>query len=155
TRALASQSAVQLKRRCFVRHIPHCADSNRQRHSRTRLLLALSTCLFVMILVTIGFGRYFHSFVSMANSAQPGVTHHGGLSFHDLRSTATRPRLSLLPSVRSSAVSAVNYYAPPIPQSGVSKIVFASNREGSMQIYLINGDGSGVALWTTSGSHDD
>lgn len=31
-------------------------------------------------------------------------------------------------------------FVPPMPQSGSSKIVFASNRDGSMQIYVMNVD---------------
>ena len=46
-------------------------------------------------------------------------------------------------------------FLAPMPQSGSSKIVFASNREGSMQIYVMNGDGSGVARLTYSGANDD
>jgi RHS repeat-associated protein len=42
-----------------------------------------------------------------------------------------------------------------MPQSGGSKIVYASNREGSMQIYVMNGDGSGVTRLTYSGANDD
>jgi RHS repeat-associated protein len=45
--------------------------------------------------------------------------------------------------------------APPLPQAGSSKIVFASNREGSMQIYVMHGDGSGVTRLTYSGANDD
>ena len=46
-------------------------------------------------------------------------------------------------------------FVPAMPQSGSSKIVFASNREGSMQIYVMNGDGSGVTRLTYSGANDD
>src|SRR5258708_25634645 len=42
-----------------------------------------------------------------------------------------------------------------MPQSGGSKIVFASNRDGSMQIYVMNSDGSGVTRLTYSGVNDD
>ena len=46
-------------------------------------------------------------------------------------------------------------FSPVVPQSGTSKIVFASNREGSMQIYVMNGEGSGVSRLTNSGANDD
>ena len=46
-------------------------------------------------------------------------------------------------------------FSPGVPQSGTSKIVFASNREGSMQIYVMNGDGTGVSRLTNSGANDD
>jgi Tol biopolymer transport system component len=41
------------------------------------------------------------------------------------------------------------------PQTGNSKIVFSSNREGSYQIYVMNDDGSGVVRLTNSGANDD
>src|SRR5882724_617030 len=44
---------------------------------------------------------------------------------------------------------------PVFPQSASSKLIFASNRDGSMQIYLMNGDGSGVTRLTYSGANDD
>jgi YD repeat-containing protein len=43
----------------------------------------------------------------------------------------------------------------PMPQAGSSRIVFASNRGGSMQIYLMNGDGSGQTRLTYSGANDE
>ena len=42
-----------------------------------------------------------------------------------------------------------------LPQSGSSKIVFASNREGVMQSYVMNADGSSVVRLTNSGANDD
>jgi RHS repeat-associated protein len=42
----------------------------------------------------------------------------------------------------------------PMPQS-LSKIAFASNREGSSQIYLMNTDGTGVMRLTNNASNDD
>ena len=44
---------------------------------------------------------------------------------------------------RVSARMSVDFLTPPVPQSGSSKIVFATNRDGSMQIYTMNADGSG------------
>jgi Tol biopolymer transport system component len=46
-------------------------------------------------------------------------------------------------------------FLPLMPQSGSSKIVFASNRDGSMQIYSMNSDGSGQTRLTYSGANDD
>ncbi|HMG72798.1 MAG TPA: PKD domain-containing protein, partial [Pyrinomonadaceae bacterium] len=46
-------------------------------------------------------------------------------------------------------------FLPLMPQSGSSKIVFASNRDGSMQIYVMNADGSGQTRLTYSGANDD
>jgi len=43
----------------------------------------------------------------------------------------------------------------PLPQAGDSKIVFASNRDGSMQIYRMNGDGNAQTRLTYSGANDD
>src|SRR5881394_1514833 len=49
----------------------------------------------------------------------------------------------------------LNPFSPPVPQTGNSKIVFSSNREGSYQIYVLNGDGSGVVRLTNSNANDD
>lgn len=46
-------------------------------------------------------------------------------------------------------------FSPSVPQTGTSKIVFSSNREGSYQIYVMNGDGSGVVRLTNSNANDD
>jgi len=48
-----------------------------------------------------------------------------------------------------------DFFLPLMPQSGSSKIVFASNRDGSMQIYAMNADGSGQTRLTYSGANDD
>ena len=48
-----------------------------------------------------------------------------------------------------------NVFISPVPQAGSSKIVFATNRDGSMQIYVMNGDGTGVTRITDSGANDD
>ncbi len=50
---------------------------------------------------------------------------------------------------------AFDLFVSPTPQSQSSKIVFASNRDGSMQIYLMNSDGSGQVRLTSSGANDD
>ncbi|MFY9622516.1 MAG: hypothetical protein WAM70_19980 [Pyrinomonadaceae bacterium] len=43
----------------------------------------------------------------------------------------------------------------PIPQAGGSKIVFASGRDGFMQIYVMNSDGTGQLRLTTDGSNNE
>lgn len=48
-----------------------------------------------------------------------------------------------------------DFLSPSVPQSGSSKIAFASNREGSMQIYSVNADGTGQVRLTNSGANDD
>ncbi|HYH85467.1 MAG TPA: hypothetical protein VEX60_08290, partial [Pyrinomonadaceae bacterium] len=40
-------------------------------------------------------------------------------------------------------------------QAGGAKVAFASNRDGRVQIYLMNADGSGQAQLTSSGANDD
>lgn len=50
--------------------------------------------------------------------------------------------------------SSFNLLSPPVPQSGASKIVFASDREGIMQIYVMNSNGSGLVRLTYSGAND-
>jgi hypothetical protein len=51
--------------------------------------------------------------------------------------------------------SSFDLLVPPVPQSGATKIVFASNREGDMHIFVMNADGSGLVRLTYSGAHDD
>src|SRR3989442_3836057 len=43
----------------------------------------------------------------------------------------------------------------PMPQSGSSKVAFTSTRDGFMQIYVMNAEGSGQARLTSDGSNDD
>jgi Tol biopolymer transport system component len=50
---------------------------------------------------------------------------------------------------------AFDFLVSPVPQAGSSKIVFASNRDGSMQIYVMNSDGTGQTRLTYSGANDD
>jgi len=42
----------------------------------------------------------------------------------------------------------LDLFSPPVSQTGNSRIVFSSNREGSYQIYVMNGDRSGVVRLT-------
>lgn len=52
--------------------------------------------------------------------------------------------------------AAVDIFLPPVPQSGSTKIVFSSNRDGSnTQLYSMNHDGSGVTRLTNSAANDD
>jgi YD repeat-containing protein len=76
-------------------------------------------------------------------------------SVSDLHRTATRSEEAA--SVLADDVNAESFdlFVPLMPQSGSSKIVFASNRDGSMQIYAMNADGSGQTRLTYSGANDD
>jgi YD repeat-containing protein len=67
-----------------------------------------------------------------------------------VRSAGLTSRLGV--SIRTEAAE---LFVPAMPQSGPSKIVFATNRDGSMQIYVMNGDGSAVTRLTYSGANDD
>jgi len=60
-------------------------------------------------------------------------------------------------SVLSDNANLSNFelFVPPVPQSPNAKIVFASNRDGSRQIYVMNGDGSNQVRLTFSGANDD
>jgi Tol biopolymer transport system component len=51
--------------------------------------------------------------------------------------------------------TAFDFLLLPVPQAGSSKIVFGSNRDGSMQIYSMNIDGTGQTRLTYSGANDD
>jgi len=55
----------------------------------------------------------------------------------------------------SDANTTFDMMAAPIPQSSGLKIVFASSRDGFMQIYVMNSDGSGEARLTSDGSNND
>jgi RHS repeat-associated protein len=44
---------------------------------------------------------------------------------------------------------------PVMPQSGAARIAFASNREGSAQLYSMNTDGSGVLRLTNDAANDE
>jgi Tol biopolymer transport system component len=59
------------------------------------------------------------------------------------------------PSADEVIPTRFDFFEPPMPQSSGSKIVFASNRDGSMQIYSMNGDGSAQTRLTNSGANDD
>lgn len=81
-----------------------------------------------------------------------------GASFND---PLFRPFWNLSPlsdssiSLFASGNMSFDVAAPPIPQAGGSKIVFASSRDGFMQIYLMNSDGTGQLRLTTDGSNND
>ena len=48
-----------------------------------------------------------------------------------------------------------DFFALSMLQAGGTRIVFASNREGNVQIYTMNADGSGQARLTYDGGNDD
>jgi YD repeat-containing protein len=98
-----------------------------------------------------------------------GLANHA--AFHFLRyptlhsETYRTPGAELHGSVRSDVptsrfgesflTESSELFVPATPQSGSTKIVFATNRDGSMQIYVMNADGSGVTRLTYSGANDD
>lgn len=73
--------------------------------------------------------------------------------------TLFRPPASFLfPTTSANNLSddaSFDLFAPSIPQSVNSKILFTSNRDGCTQIYLMNIDGTGQVRLTYSGSNDD
>src|SRR5882672_4810202 len=86
----------------------------------------------------------------------PSYVRHSTFQLSRLRSIADSP--SSLSSLLAGNVSnrmAFNFLAMPMPQAGSSKIVFASDRDGSMQIYSMNADGSAQTRLTYSGANDD
>ena len=150
-----------------MRYVPLRAESIRQRQLRVRLPFTLFIYpVALLAILTIG-SRYLRSFVASADSevaVQSTAANHAKFAFLNSAVVPSResiPGFRLLPVMSDSkrnnpgAPNAFGLYAPPMPQSGASKIVFASNREGSMQIYVMNSDGSGVARWTSSGANDD
>ena len=61
--------------------------------------------------------------------------------------------LSLSPNAIST--TGFDFMVAAMPQSGSSKIAFASNRDGSLQIYVMNADGTGQTRLTSNGSNND
>jgi YD repeat-containing protein len=59
------------------------------------------------------------------------------------------------PTGRGSDSADFDLFSSPVPQGGNSKIVFASNRDGSTQIYVMNSDGTGQTRLTNNASNDD
>ncbi|HEX7721294.1 MAG TPA: PKD domain-containing protein [Pyrinomonadaceae bacterium] len=120
----------------------------------------------LLAITTIGFS-YLRSFVSLADSrtkVRTAVENHSMLAFLHSGTVSSRESITgfcLLSTMsdrsrnNTLATSAFNLFAPPTPQSGDSKIVFATNRDGSMQIYVMNGDGSAITRLTSSGANDD
>jgi dipeptidyl aminopeptidase/acylaminoacyl peptidase len=76
-------------------------------------------------------------------------------SVSDLHRTVTRSEEAASVLADDVNTESFDLFLPLMPQSGSSKIVFASNREGSMQIYAMNADGSGQTRLTYSGANDD
>lgn len=63
---------------------------------------------------------------------------------------------SFPPPVRiNNLYPSFDFFALPVPQAGAGKIVFASNREGLTQIYLMNSDGSGQTRLSDNSGNDD
>ncbi|MGZ5482172.1 MAG: PKD domain-containing protein, partial [Pyrinomonadaceae bacterium] len=52
-------------------------------------------------------------------------------------------------------VTSFDTTAAPIPQTGGGKIVFASSRDGFMQIYVMDSDGTGQLRLTTDGTNNE
>lgn len=147
-----------------MRPIPRRAELIAQRQLRVRLFFILFIYpVALLAITTIGF-RNLSSFVSLAESkaaVQTGVAngafaflHSGGVSPHE-SITGFRRLADMSERRRNAPAAAFSLFAPPMPQSGDSKIVFASNRDGSMQIYVMNGDGSAITRLTFSGANDD
>jgi len=59
------------------------------------------------------------------------------------------------PAAREDLHPSFDFYALSVPQAGAARIAFASNRDGRVQIYTMNADGSGQFRLTNSGGNDD
>jgi Tol biopolymer transport system component len=137
-----------------VRHIPRAALIHR-RHARIRLLFTLTISSLAAVVV-IAFGHYLSPFISLGDSTvEAKLAVHAAFSFLRFPMVRNSQPRNLLRSPKFSIPSVADYFSSPIPEAGTSKIVFASNREGSMQIYVMNSDGSGVARLTNSAANDD
>lgn len=81
-------------------------------------------------------------------------------SLHSDRNAVTAPEsqsnsYDVYPSAGAISTTRLDFFLPLMPQSGSSKIVFASNRDGSMQIYVMNADGTGQTRLTNDSSNND
>jgi TolB protein len=78
---------------------------------------------------------------------------------YQLRTTNYSTELSIwLDQFQSSSdyvIGSFDFMFVPLPQSGSSKIVFASNRDGNDQIYSMNTDGSSLIRLTSNLSNDE
>jgi YD repeat-containing protein len=72
--------------------------------------------------------------------------------FDQIQSIADSVSFFPLTSINDSSF---DLFAPPMPQAGGTQIAFASNRDGRVQIYLMNADGSGQSRFTPSAGNDD
>lgn len=78
-----------------------------------------------------------------------------GLQFPNQIGPLSDSPIRLLNTSPDIANTTFDFATAPIPQAGSSKIVFTSNRDGFIQIYVMNSDGSGQARLTTDGSNND
>ncbi|MDQ1638475.1 MAG: hypothetical protein QOF62_1814 [Pyrinomonadaceae bacterium] len=89
-----------------------------------------------------------------------GTSTNGGLlkyllAWNGPTSITTKKSIQFDSSLDVQSSHAFDFFLLPMPQAGNSKIVFASNRDGSVQIYSMNTDGSGLARLTINSSNDD
>lgn len=76
-------------------------------------------------------------------------------SILDLHRTVTRSEDAASVLADETNTESIDLFVPLMPQSGSSRFVFTSNRDGSTQIYSMNSDGSGQTRLTYSGANDD
>ena len=132
-----------------MRHILRRAELIPQRQLRIRLLTLFIYPVALLAIFTIG-SRHFRSFVSVADSetvVQANAANDAKFAFLNSAVVSSReliPSFRLLPVMsngRRNHLGATNAFRlsapPPVPQSGSSKIVFSSSREGSIQIYVM------------------
>lgn len=65
------------------------------------------------------------------------------------------PTALWLPNASVSDNAAFDFYMVPMPQSGSTRIVFTSNRDGNAQIYSMNTNGTGLIRLTNNSANDD
>lgn len=119
-----------------------------------RLILWMSLCVWCAVVLggSIGVGQP----VQLGLPSSSHVLRNSSFQLPGLRSISD-PSSSLSPFLTGNISNhmAFDLLVAPMPQAGSSKIVFASDRDGSMQIYLMNPDGSAQTRLTYSGANDD
>jgi RHS repeat-associated protein len=93
--------------------------------------------------------EWFANLLAMNNSIELPAWLNKGLPINEGSSISDTSMPLFAPSFSTASLS----LAPP--QSGAAKIAFASNRDGSGQIYLMNTDGTGQSRLTNNLTNDE
>lgn len=103
----------------------------------------------------LSFYLFKHRNVPALNHQAFNFLRYPGSHLADQREASIESAVSTEPAETKLKHIGFDLFFAPMPQSGSSRIAFSSNRDGSMQIYVMNSDGSGQTRLTYSGANDD